>query len=155
MKIGFITYQHIIGKPEGIPNEWPSETMYVETQEELPNENWQLMTVEEYETYLASHKAEYDAWVLGQQVGNILIESYKIDEYDGSGLLLNTTWYQDKTEEGSYINKARDVVYAYGDNSILHSYTDTKYDSLGKISASSTTNYFTDPVTNRIIVETT
>lgn len=51
-------------KPSNIPDVWPAQVLELGSSTELPNDgnSWSLMTTEEYNAYLATHQADYDAW---------------------------------------------------------------------------------------------
>jgi len=43
---------------EGLPVDWPSEVIQLGKSEELPGEDWTLMTVEEFEAYKVEKKTK-------------------------------------------------------------------------------------------------
>lgn len=63
MDIAVLMYEHCPESPEaqsGIPLDWPA--LVVEHCCDEPDERWQIMTTEQYETYRAQRMASYLAW---------------------------------------------------------------------------------------------
>lgn len=65
MNVAVLKYQFVTDKPLNIPDAWPAEVRELGTGTELPSEDWVLMTIEEYNTYLADNQAAYDTWESG------------------------------------------------------------------------------------------
>lgn len=57
--LAVLIYQFVSNKPAGMPDAWPAE---VKETSELPNENWLLMTEQEFVAYKSTHQAAYNAW---------------------------------------------------------------------------------------------
>lgn len=76
MNLAVLLYQYVDSdsKPAGIPDVWPSEVIELGDDTTLPDENWSLMTSEEFAKHLATNQSVYDAWAnpptLNERVGN-------------------------------------------------------------------------------------
>jgi hypothetical protein len=54
-----------IENPKALPGHWPSECLEIgdeTTYDDGSGYVWTIMSVEQYNAYVASHQAEYDAW---------------------------------------------------------------------------------------------
>lgn len=50
-----------VPNPRGIPSDWPAECREIGAATSYPG-GWTIMTLTEYEDYVAYHQAQYDAW---------------------------------------------------------------------------------------------
>jgi len=49
--------------PDSLPGVWPSRVVELGDGTSLPGENWQLMTLAEFEAYKVTHLAEYNEYL--------------------------------------------------------------------------------------------
>jgi hypothetical protein len=83
MNIAFRTYQHV-PNPQGLPVDWPAETVEIPNATELPPEypaedGWIFFHCEDYKQYKLERQAAYDAWKVQyelQQKG-LLLKIYR------------------------------------------------------------------------------
>ena len=67
--------------PKGIPSDWVYEVRELGTSTNLPKTGtWQLMTIDEYNTYVATRKSSYDSWEIDYSLAGLIEE--KIVEID-------------------------------------------------------------------------
>jgi hypothetical protein len=50
--------------PQNVPGAWPKEIQDIGSSTQLPSNSWILMTQDEYNSYIATHKPSYDAWYI-------------------------------------------------------------------------------------------
>lgn len=63
MNLAVRLWSDMSSNPENVPGVWPAEVRELGTETTLPTPGeWQLMTVESYNAYRASHQDTYDAW---------------------------------------------------------------------------------------------
>ena len=62
MNIAVLKYQFVENKPSGIPDEWPAETIELGDGNQLPGENWVLMTQEQLEEHYTTYADAYDTY---------------------------------------------------------------------------------------------
>ena len=70
MNVAFLTYQYTPNKPEGMPDAWPAELVYLGESTTPPGTNWQVMSYEDYLAYRSTNQEDYNAWlaILEQQM---------------------------------------------------------------------------------------
>jgi hypothetical protein len=69
-------YGDVIEKPDGIPDSWPAEVRELDEYNSLPDDSglWQVMTVEDFNTYKLSVKSEYDTWRIAKSTEKAIIK---------------------------------------------------------------------------------
>jgi len=77
--------------------------------------------------------------------GGTYQENYHLSEYV-SGKLTKETWYETDNGDGTYSNKARDIVYSWTTN-YLTSYTESIYYKSGTLKEKEVYNYYTNGMT--------
>jgi hypothetical protein len=62
MKLAIKLYATETDKPAGIPDVWPSKTIEIADDAKVPDNTYQIMTLEEYNVYKATNLAVYNTW---------------------------------------------------------------------------------------------
>lgn len=73
---------------QGIPDFWPEQVIELGNSNTLPSDDYQLFTLEEYNSYLETNKHLYDEWLSSQENSMKILED-KMDIYIqfGEGLV--------------------------------------------------------------------
>lgn len=58
--------------PQSLPDEWPSQVRELGESTELPEGEWTLMTLEEFEAHKAAHQAEYNTWKIAHSAPDMV-----------------------------------------------------------------------------------
>lgn len=83
MKLNILLYSSA-PNPLGIPGAWPAQIKEVPDNAPAPAAPWQQMTAQQYQSYIAAHQSEYDAWATAQQAAKDTNLSNLASQYDAA-----------------------------------------------------------------------
>lgn len=72
MNLAIKFYRNEIDKPIGIPDGWPSEVIELGDSLILPNDQYILMTLEQYNEYIIDNRPNYDIYISSIIIDNSL-----------------------------------------------------------------------------------
>lgn len=83
MKVNVLLYS-ATANPLGVPGTWVAQCKEVPDNAPVPPVPWQQMTAQQYQTYIAAHQSEYDAWATAQQAAKDTNLSNLASQYDAA-----------------------------------------------------------------------
>ncbi len=56
--------------PQNIPGNWPYQVIELAADQSPPDDTWQIMTIDQYGSWIASNQAAYNSWAAAQASAN-------------------------------------------------------------------------------------